>query len=160
MYYATTTIIEFIDPSRMELKADVDEIDVPGVKPGLKAIIELDALPDLLLEGEVTSISLLATEESGLVLYEATIGLDVPEDSGIRAGMTAASDIIIGERESVLLIPSRAIIQGSSGSPVVHVVVDGQVQERAVVTGLSDGYETEVVDGLNEGDMVVVETRS
>lgn len=155
MYFATTTVIDFIDPSRMELKADVDEIDIPGVKSGLKTVIELDALPNLLLDGEVTSVSMLATEESGLVLYEVTIGLDVPEDSGIRAGMTAAADIIIGERENVLLIPSRAITEDSSGDTVVQVLVDGQVQERAVVTGLSDGYEIEIVDGLNEGDMVL-----
>lgn len=158
--YATTTIIELIDPSRMELKTKVDEVDIPSVKLGQKAIIKLDALPDLKLEGTVTAISLLPSEEGGVVLYEVKIGFDVPESSGLRGGMTATADIVTDERSNALLVPNRAIRQDSSGNPVVKIMVGDQTQERAVVTGISDGLQTEIISGLNEGDRVVIESRA
>jgi len=158
--YATKTIIELIDPNRMELSADVDEIDVPSVKLGQKAIISFDALPNLQLGGEVIAICPLATEEAGLVLYEVKIDFDVPEGSGLKSGMTATADIVLDERSDVLLVPSRAIGRDSSGSPVVEVMVDGEVEERAVLPGISDSFHTEIIDGLSESETVVIQARA
>jgi len=158
--YATRTIIELVDPGKMELSAEVDEMDIPNVKLGQKAIISVDALPEVKLRGEVTSISPLATEESGLVLYKIKVGFEVPEGAGLRAGMSATADIITSERSGVLLVPSRVIGQDSQGNPVVKVMVNGQIEERAVVIGISDGSQTEIVSGLNEGDTVVVEKKA
>jgi HlyD family secretion protein len=160
MDYATRTIIELIDPSSMELSAEVDEIDIPNVKLGQRAIISVDALPDVQFEGKVTSVSPLATEESGLILYKIKVGFEAPEGSGLKAGMSATADVVTNERSDVLLVPSRAIGEDSQGSPVVQVVVNGQVEERAVVIGITDGSQTEIVSGLNEGEIVVVEKRA
>ena len=157
MYYATTIIMELIDPTIMELEAEVDEIDIPDVELGQRAIIEVDALPALQLEGMVTYINLVSTVESGVVLYEVTVGFDVPPDAGLRSGMSATAEAIIDERSQVLLMPNRAIKYDSQGNSVVKVMVDGQIQERAVVVGMSDGYQTEIVDGLDEGETVVIE---
>ena len=74
--------------------------------------------------------------------------------------MSATADIIINERSNVLLVPSRAITQDTNGNPVVKVMVNEEIEERSVVLGLSDGFDTEIVDGLSEGDMVVVETKA
>ena len=157
--YATRTIIELVDPGKMELSAEVDEMDIPSVKLGQKAIINVDALPELNLQGKVTSISPLATEESGLVLYKIKVSFEAAEGAGLKAGMSATADIIVNERSNVLLVPSRAIGQDSQGKPVVKVMVNGQIEERAVVIGITDGSQTEIVSGLNEGDMVVVEKK-
>ncbi len=155
--YATRIIIELIDPSHMELDAEVDEIDIPGVRLGQRAVIDVDALPDLQLEGKVTSISPLSTEESGVILYKVKIGFEVLENSGLKSGMSATADIIINKQSNVLLVPSRAVGQDSSGNPMVKVMVDEQIQERPVVIGISDDYQTEIVDGLDEGEVVVIE---
>ncbi len=160
MDYATRTIVELVDPGEMELSAEVDEIDVPHVEPGQRAIISVDALPDVQLEGEVTSVSPVATEESGLILYKIKVSFEVPEGSGLKAGMSATADIVITGRSGVLLVPSRAIGEDSQGNPAVKVVVDGQIEERAVVIGISDGYDTEILSGLEEGEVVVVERKS
>jgi len=152
---ATTTIVHLIDIATMELNVALDEIDIPSVKPGQRAIIELDALPALNLEGRVSSIGPLPTVESGVVLYEVEIGFDVPWNSGLRFGMSATVDIIISERTDVLLVPDRAINQDSQGNPIVYVMVDEQIEERSVVIGISDGYQTEIVSGLEEGEIVV-----
>jgi RND family efflux transporter MFP subunit len=156
---AASTIIRLIDPGSMELEAEVDEIDIPLVKPDQKAIIEVDALPALGLEGRIVSIQPLPIEEAGVVLFKVKIELDVPEDSGLRVGMSAEADIVIAGRSNVLLVPSRAIQQDSQGNPVVTVMVGEQTEERSVVIGISDDLQTEILDGLSEGETVVLETR-
>jgi HlyD family secretion protein len=157
MYYATTIIIELIDPTIMEMTAELDEIDIPDVKLNQRAIIEVDALPDLQLEGKVTYINPVSIEEAGVVLYEVTVGLDVPPGSGLMGGMSATADIVLDGRSQVLLVPDRAIAYDSQGNPVVKVMVDEQVQEKAVVVGMSDGYQTEIIGGLHEGETVIIE---
>ncbi len=95
-----------------------------------------------------------------MVVYEVKISFDVPEDYGLKAGMSASADIVIDERSNILLVPSRAITQDSQGNPVVKVVFNEQIEERPVVTGISDGFDTEIVSGLSEGDVVVIETKA
>ena len=140
----------------MELEAEVDEIDIPDVELGQRAIIEVDALPDEKFDGVVTLISPVPIIESGLVSYEVRIGFTVPSDSKLRVGMSATADIIVQQRENVLLVPERAIGHDSQGNPMVWVKTDGQIEERAVVTGISDGLQTEILSGLSEGEIVVV----
>jgi len=152
----TTTIVHLIDPTVMELKVEVDEIDIPEVKLGQRAISDVDALPGVPLEGEVIYIPPLSIETAGVVVYEVKIGIDVPSDYVLKAGMSASADIVINERDNILLVPSRAVTQDSQGNPVVHVVVNEQIEERPVVIGISDGTETEVLDGLDEGEIVAV----
>jgi len=157
---APKAIIYLVDLNTLELNVEVDEIDIPGVGLNQRAIIEVDALPDLLPEGVVTFVSPLAKEEAGVVLYEVTIGFDVLQGSGIKAGMSADADIVINERSNVLLVPDKAIKEDSEGNPMVEVMVGEQIEERPVVIGISDGFETEIVDGLSEGEVVVVGKRA
>jgi RND family efflux transporter MFP subunit len=151
------TIIHLIDLTTMELTAEVDEIDIALVKPGQEAIIEVDALPALQLDAEVISISVLPEVEEGVVLYEVMIGFDVPEGYELKVGMSATADIIIQGGSGVLLVPNRAIEYDSQGNPIVRVMVNEESEERSVVVGISDGYYTEIVDGLSEGEIVVIE---
>ena len=138
----------------------MDEIDIAEVKPGQRAIIELDALPALQLEGKVISISVLPKVEAGVVTYEVKIGFDVPPDLQLKVGMSADADIVIIEQTDVLLVPDRAIIKDSQGNPMVEVLVNEEIEERPVVVGISDGFDTEIIDGLNEGEVVVVKKRA
>jgi len=154
------TIVHLIDLTTMELGVDLDEIDIPGVALDQRAIITVDALPEFQLEGRVARISPLPTVEAGVVLYKVKIGFDVPQGSGLKIGMSAAADIITNERSGVLLVPNRAIKQDSQGNPVVWVMVGEQVERRSVVSGISDGVRTEIIDGLEEGEIVVVELQA
>ena len=101
--YSGTTIVEIIDLRHMELTARVDELDVVKVKTGQKVMISVDAMPGTKLEGRVTFISPVA-REPGVVLfesddeekdYEVKIDFDIPENSPIRAGMSATAEIIV-----------------------------------------------------------------
>ena len=101
--YTGITIVELIDPRHMELTVRVDELDVVKVKTGQKVMISVDAMPGIMLEGRVTFISLVA-REPGVVLfededeekeYEVKIDFKIPENSPIRAGMSATAEIIV-----------------------------------------------------------------
>ena len=150
-------VIYLIDPTGLELVVEIDEIDVPEVKLGQEVIIELDALPDTEFKGVVTIIYPLATEVGGVVLYDVKIELDVPEDSGIKVGMSASADIILANRSNVLLVPDRAITEDGEGRTMVKVMVNEQIEERLVEIGISDGFDTEIINGLREGEMALIE---
>jgi len=155
---ANTVIIELIDPSAFEMSAIVDEIDVAQLRLGQKATVTLDALSDLELSGNVSSISAFAQSQSGVVSYPISISVATPEkDVKLLEGMSATATIEVNLASNALLIPDDAIV-GTSSRAVVMVMVDGQAQPRMVTLGATDGVRTEVVSGLKEGDVVVVNT--
>jgi len=151
-----TPAISLVDNSEMEMRGFIDEIDVAMVQPGQEANILLDALPDEEINGRVTFISLVSTVRAGVVSYETTITLENPV-AGLKDGMSATAEVIIERHDDVLVIPNRAI-RGTSENPKVVVLVDGQEEEREITLGLTDGINTEVLSGLEEGERVVLPT--
>ncbi len=107
----------------------------------------------------VTLISPVPIMQVGLVLYEVTISLVIPADAGVMVGMSATADIMIEQSQDTLLVPERAVGLDDQGNTVVRVSVEGQLEVRPVVIGISDGLQTEILEGLSEGDMVSVEKR-
>ena len=154
---AGTVIVHLIDPTALELPVQVDEIDIPKIKLNQRAIVSLDALPGVKLGGNVTAISATPATGSGVVLYDVTIDLTIPEGTDLKIGMSATASIGIEKRSNVLLVPTRAIKQDMQGNPIVMIQAGEQLQPRPVVTGLSNGLWTEIVEGLSEGETVVVE---
>jgi len=149
-----TPAISMVDTSEMEMRGFIDEIDIAIVKVGQAANIILDALPDEEVEGRVAFISPIGTTLIGVVYYETTITLENPVAS-LKDGMTATAEVIIERRDDVLLIPNRAN-WGTLENPMVKVYIDGQEEEREITLGLTDGINTEVLSGLEEGEKVVL----
>jgi multidrug efflux pump subunit AcrA (membrane-fusion protein) len=73
--------------------------------------------------------------------------------------MSASADIITQKKEDVMLVPSRAISEDEEGKDMVRVWTEDQVQKRQVTVGLDDGINSEILSGLREGEVVIVETR-
>ena len=153
MTYANPAIC-LIDTTEIKMDGIIDEIDISMVKLGQEADITLDALPDKKVKGKVTFISQAGTVQAGVVSYESTITLG-KWDEELRDGMSATAEIVIERRDGVLLLPNRAI-QGSLANPSAEVVTGEQVEQRQITLGLSDGINTEVLSGLEEGERVVV----
>jgi RND family efflux transporter MFP subunit len=149
-----TSVISLVDTSEIEMSGFIDEIDIAMVQPGQEANILLDALPDEEVKGEVAFISLVGTTQAGVVFYDTIITLENPV-AELRDGMTATAEVIIERREDVLLIPNKSI-RGTLETPKVLVLVDEQVEEREITLGLTDGINTEVLSGLEEGEKVVL----
>ena len=156
---APTTVIYLINASSMDLIVEMDEIDIPGIEIGQEAIVEIDALSDTLFQGTVAAIFPTPNTVGGVVLYDVKITLHVDESSGIKIGMSATADIVTSQRSNVLLVPTRAIAQDEQGKPIVKVRENEQMQERQVVTGISDSLQTEIISGLREGETVVITSR-
>ena len=157
---ANTVVLKLVDPSVFQVSASVDEIDVSQVQQGQEATISLDALSDVELSGKVSSISAFANSQSGVVSYSITIMVTgIPSGVQLREGMSATATITNQLATDVLLVPTRAI-SGTSSNPVVTVMVNGKPEVRAVKLGASDDTSTEIVSGLNAGDMVVVTSTS
>jgi len=132
---------------------DLTEIDIPNVQIGQKATLTFNALPDKTYTGKVLSINTTGTVSSGVTTYPTTITLDT-EAPQIYANMSASANIIIASKEDVLVIPSSAL-QTQNGETTVQVLKNGQVQSVIVTTGISSDTDTEIISGLNEGDVVV-----
>jgi HlyD family secretion protein len=149
-----TPAITLVDTSKIQMLGFIDEIDVAMVKVDQVANITLDALPDEALEGKVAFVSPISTIRVGVMYYETTITLENPVAS-LKDGMTANAEVIIERRDDVLLIPNRAN-WGTLENPMVKVYIDGQEEEREITLGLTDGINTEVLSGLEEGEEVVL----
>jgi len=157
---ANTVVLKLVDPSVFEVSATVDEVDISQVQQGQEATISLDALTDVELSGNVSSISAFANSQSGVVSYSVTILVTgIPSGVQLREGMSATATITNQLATDVLLVPTRAI-SNSSTNPTVTVMVNGAPEVRAVTVGQSNDEYTEIVSGLNAGDEVVVTSTS
>jgi HlyD family secretion protein len=150
---AAAGVVSLVDPTNIEMDGAIDEIDISRVVLGQETIVTLDALPDKEVRGKITFISEAGMVQAGVVSYKATVTLE-NHDEKLRDGMSATAEIIIERHESVLLIPNRAI-QGTWDKPLVEVVGGEQTERREVILGLSDGIDTEVLSGLEAGEIVV-----
>ena len=151
-----TPAISLVDTSEIEMRGFIDEIDIAIVQLGQEANIILDALPDEEIKGSVAFISPVGTTLAGVVSYDTTITLKNPV-AELRDGMSATAEIIIERRDDVLSIPNR-YIRGTLENPIVVVLVDEQEEEREITLGLTDGINTEILSGLQEGEEVVLPT--
>jgi len=149
-----TPAISLVDTGEMEMKGYIDELDVATVKLNQEANITLDALPDEEVKGSVTFISPIGTVRAGIVSYATTITLENPI-AELKDGMSATAEVVVERRDDVLLIPNT-VIQGTLENPKVVVLAGGKQEERQITLGLSDGFNTEVLSGLEEGEEVVV----
>jgi len=155
-----TAVFRLVDLDNLELKVNIDEVDIARVKVGQEAIISVDGLPDETFTGKVSEISSLSITQSGLIMYPVTFDMVIAADSGLKAGMSATADITLSKATNVLLLPNRAIKKNAAGKPVVSVRVNGEVVSQEITTGISDGIQTEVISGLKEGDAVIIQLQS
>ena len=146
--------VTVVDASEIEVSGFIDEIDVAVVEIGQTAIVTFDALQGEEVSGKVVFVSPVSTVRAGVISYAATISLE-DNVAGLRDGMSATAEVIIERRDDVLLIPNRAI-RGTLENPQVVVLVGEQQEEREITLGLTDGINTEVLSGLEEGEEVVV----
>ena len=153
-------VITLLDDTRFKIKVDVDEADIGWVDVNQEVQLTLDAFPAAKLSGRVVAIAPLATLETGVVSYQVTIEID-PIDLPLRSGMTVSADIVIDQRQDILLVPNRAIwIDADTGQPFVEKMVDGEYVGAIIEQGLANEEVSEVLSGLVEGDQLVVRSSS
>ena len=154
-YQAGTDLMTLAFMEDLIFKGTVDEIDVGKLKVGMTAKIKVGALPKDTVQGTVLRISPKAHKEEGSTLFDIEIELTNLGSSPLRAGYSANADIIITQKDSVLVIPER-LVQFVNDTSYVELQDSLKVSKKIPIeTGLSDGINIEVVSGLAEGDMLV-----
>ncbi len=154
-----TKLCVIADLSRMFIFAQVDETDIGKVFERQKVNVSVDAYPDKSFEGVVRRIYPTGETSDNITVFRVKIEiLDLSSNEiFLRPKMTANVDIIIGRRKNTLIISEDALRAGDSeGSKLYVMVQDGnKTSKREVTAGLSNGFETEILTGLKEGEVVI-----
>jgi len=82
--------------------------------------------------------------------------LNIPENFQLKEGLTVRVSIMAGGKEDVLLVPNTAITSHGGQSYITMLTTEGVSEEKPITTGISNGQYTEIIDGVNEGDEVLV----
>ena len=147
----------FVLSDRLIVKAFVDETDIGRVKIGQKALIGLDAYPDIRVTGAVEHIYYESHLQNNVNIYNVDIIPDRIPDV-FRSGMSANIKIIVQEKKGALLLPFTAV-QNRNGKTFVRQKSDDTEKGRRytrVETGLQDGSNIEILDGLTESSLVLI----
>jgi HlyD family secretion protein len=162
------------DITRMNISAAVSEADIGQVRVDESVDFTVDAFPDEVFHGKVTQVRKSPATTQNVVTYETIISVDNPGQK-LFPGMTADISILVSEREGVLKIPNTALRYSPpdgalyDGVPpkkldrkqrlVYAASGDGKKLKPIIVkTGITDGADTEVIDGLAAGESVVTST--
>lgn len=173
------------DLTKMQVIADVDEADIGNVKEGQRVQFTVDAYPNDTFEGVVQQVRLgesddssssTSTSSSSVVTYEVVITADNP-DLKLKPRLTANVTIFTMEEENVLLVPNKALrfipelklmetlglqVNDNSanikkGEKFVWVKENNVLVTKAITVGVSNNNYTEILGGLNEGEIVAVD---
>ncbi|MDP2133366.1 MAG: efflux RND transporter periplasmic adaptor subunit [Sulfuritalea sp.] len=147
--------IDLIDDSCLYINAPMDEVDAPKIRAGLPVRVTLDALPKQPLAGKVRRVApyVVAVEKQARTV-DVEVDFDMPASGGLLVGYSADVEIVLSGRPGVLRVPTAALIEG--GKVMVLNAASGKLEERKVKTGLANWEFTEIVEGLSEGERIVV----
>lgn len=172
-----TVIMEVSDRSKMLVVAQVDEADIGALEVGQRAVVSVQAFPNIKFTGVVDEIALKhRLSDNRTRYYRTEILLDSdPNVEKLYTGLTADVDIETRKHPDVITVPSQAILsrevdslpldirdksdeldKGKKFTTVIYRFVDGKAVATPVRAGQSDLTHTIVLAGLKEGDKVVV----
>lgn len=147
--------VNLADLDHLYVETQVDESDVANVKLGNQAEVTLDAVPGIVLNGEVTAINPVGEVVSGLVKYGVRIDLDkVDEEIFLPLGTTANAAIQVKEAFATLAVPITAIQNDAQGEFVWVIQSDGSTTRVDIVSGAIVGELVAVTGDLKAGDRV------
>ena len=152
---AAPTFVNIIDLHRLEVHTYVDETDIGKIDVGQRASFTVDTYPGIDFPGNVTAIYPKAVIQDNVVNYIVTVEILDFKDRILRPEMTANVTITLEERRDVLAVPTTAIHRDRGERYVIMLEGDKHVR-RTVSVGWRDGAYTEILEGLNDGDLVLI----
>jgi HlyD family secretion protein len=151
-----TTIASVADMGEMIFEGKVDETEVGKLKLGMPLILSIGAIEEEEFDAELEYIAPKGKEENGAIQFEIKADVKLKENSFIRAGYSANADIVLDRRDSVLVIPESLIkFEKEGDSAYVEIETQPQVfEKRYIKTGLSDGVNIEIKEGVSKADKI------
>ncbi len=154
-----TTVATVAFPRTLVAQALITQADISSLKVGQKAQLTIDGYAGDAFTGSISRIddqpatSSSTGGSSSSTQYTITIAtVDLPKIA--KSGMTGTLEVVIAQRDNVLLVPTSAVY-GTSSVPLVRVMIDGKPTYRQVETGMSTSASTQIASGLTEGEVVV-----
>lgn len=139
----------------LRVSAEVDEEDIARVHVGMPVVLRSDALPDRVFDGTVAEITPkgdpVARSYRVRIRFQDAAATDLLGKAGLRSGMTMDANLIVGRHDNVLLVPTRAL-RGTRA----WVLAEGRARPRELTLGVKGSERTEVLNGVAEGDRVIV----
>jgi len=154
-----TLVMVLGDVGRVYVKGNVDEADIGQVRLGQPARIKVETFRDRQFDGKVTQISPMGTDKDNVISFEVKVSIDNAAGE-LLANMTANAEIILEEHKQTLLVPEAAIEYDAKRSASVDVYLPdakAKRQRRPITVGVSNGMKTQVVQGLSEGQRVILQ---
>jgi HlyD family secretion protein len=150
-----TTICTVADMKDMIFKGKVDETEVGKIKEGMNIELEIGAIEKDKFGAILEYIAPKGKEENGAIQFEIKANVVLKENQFIRAGYSANANIVLEKKDSVLVIP-EGLLKFEKDSAYVEVeTAKPQIfEKRKVKTGISDGINIEVTEGLTKADKV------
>jgi len=145
--------IDIVSAGAYKIDIMVPENEVSSINVGNEANVSFDASGGLTATGTVSSIDLSETMTNGVGAYKATIYLN-GSNPNIRTGMSATVTIKGASVQNVVAIPTSALIKKDGGAYALIKDGSGSFVERKIEIGISNGDWTEVISGINEGEIV------
>ncbi len=152
------TLATLYDIEEVSMTVTLDEEDMTHIEVGGLANISFTAYPEDVFKAIISEISDASSDSSGNTTYDVTVTLQ-GDVSGVFQGMTGDITFITKEMEEVMYVSNRAIIREGTKSYVKVMDEKGNIKKTQVVTGFSDGVNVEIVEGLNVGDVVLMESK-
>lgn len=150
----TLPVVDLIDDSCLYVSAPMDEVDAPKIQVGQNARITLDALPGRIFDGKIRRIAPYVTEvEKQARTVDVEAEFINPDQAVLLVGYSADIEAIIDQRDHVLRVPTQVIRQGNK---VWVLDQNSRLEERTLQTGLANWAYTEILEGLTEGDQVLL----
>ena len=154
-----TNIMTLGDVSEVYVKGKVDEADISKVYFGQPARISVESLKEKKFTGKVTKISPLGVEKDNVTTFEVRVSIQNPTGE-LKANMSANAEIILEEKQKVLMVPEAAVIYDKDRRTFLETPDPGSKTGRrklSVKLGISNGVKTELVEGLKEGQQVILQ---
>ena len=146
-------ILRIADLGTMTVQAEVSEADISRLKVGTPASFNTLGLPDRRWTGRVRQVLPTPETVNNVVLYKVLFDVDNP-DGALLPQMSAQVSFLLEKAEDALLIPTRALLPGRPQR--VQVMENGKPAERKVKLGLETRREAQVLEGLREGETLVL----
>ena len=157
--YEGQTIISMPDTAAMVAEVGVHETEVDKVHSGQMVQVVMDAFPDKILYGEVFEVAPLPDQQRGwmnpdLKVYKTLVTIDGTHDF-LKTSMSCKVEILVRRLEDVLLLPIQ-VVANRGGRKVCYIATASGPQEREVKTGAFTDTLVQIVDGLEEGQGVLL----
>lgn len=154
-----TSLVTLYNQDEVTMDVSISEDDYQSFDMEGKVNISFTAYSDDTYTGVISEVSDAEYDSSsGEIYYTLTVTLQ-GDTSGLYEGMTGEVTFVTKETQEVLYVSNRAIFRDGTRSYVKVRDEAGNIQEKDVVTGFSDGVNVEIVEGLSEGDTVLIESK-